>query len=135
MDPRKMRVSEHAVRRYKQRIGKRSASKKNIINEIHRQVRLAFREKRFKYSEECYPSGHPKFAIVDCGSFRAVVARTKVITVMTKDQKMSKEDVYAEFQTFSSTSKERFTCNQDSTVSTENNSANDSKTNSNSSAS
>lgn len=135
MNPRNMRVSDHAVRRYKQRIGKRTASKKNIVNEIQRQVRKAFKEHNFKYSEERYPSGHPKFALVDCGAFKAVVARTKVITVINKGSKMSKDDVYEEFQTLTSSDKEATPWNQSSTTSICNNSNDSSATSSNSSAS
>lgn len=130
-----MRVSDHAVRRYKQRVGKRTASKKNIVNEIQRQVRKAFKERTFKYSEERYPSGHPKFALVDCGGFKAVVARTKVITIINKGSKMSKEDVYEEFQTLTSSDKETTPWNQNSITSTCHDSKDSSASNSNSSAS
>lgn len=101
MNPKRMRVSEHAIRRYKKRIGKKTASRQNVINEITRLVRKAWRQNQYKYSEEQYSNGYSKFVLINCGSFIAIASKNAIITVYSKNSKMDKADVYQEFITAS----------------------------------
>jgi len=102
MQPKMMRVKAHAIRRYKQRIGKKHASRDNVINLIRREVKEAWRKGHFTYSEEKYTNGRSKFALVRCSNFIAIVSKNAIITVYEKNANMTRADVYQEFitQTF-----------------------------------
>lgn len=99
MNPKQMRVSDHAVRRYKKRIGKKTASRQNVINEITRCVRKAWRTGQYKYSEEKYSNGYSKFVLINCGSFIAIGSKNAIITVYERNTKMDRSAVYNEFIT------------------------------------
>lgn len=99
MNPKQMRVTDHAVRRYKKRIGKKNASKQNVINEITRCVRKAWRTGQYKYSEERYSNGYSKFVLINCGNFIAIGSKNAIITVYERNTKMDRSAVYNEFIT------------------------------------
>jgi len=103
MQPKQMRVRNHAIRRYKQRIGKKHSSRDNIVATIRKEIRLAWSQGNYRYSEERYANGRSKFALVTCSNFIAIVSSNSIITVYNKNEKMTRADVYQEFitETFS----------------------------------
>ena len=93
-------VSDHAVKRYKMRIGKKNANKKRIIQTIRKEV-LYHRKnpRRVRLSKELDSRGKPKFQYITCDQFIAVIGNNKVVTLYGKDGH-EKPCAYEEFITF-----------------------------------
>lgn len=91
-------VSDHAVKRYKQRIGKKNAARKAIIAHIHRELRRAIAQKKYTCKRDPLRPNHFKHATFECESFVVVTSHSSVITIYSHDEKIE-QDPYADFIT------------------------------------
>ncbi|MES9681689.1 hypothetical protein ABWK22_01990 [Gottfriedia acidiceleris] len=68
-----MTITEHAVRRYKQRIGKRTASKKRIVTQINRDLSRDVIYRRKSKVKDHY--------ILVTSKYQAVCYKSRVVTI------------------------------------------------------
>lgn len=68
-----MTISDHAVRRYKQRIGKRTASKRRIVAQINRDLLNDVKYRKKSKVENHY--------ILVTSKYRAVCCKNRVVTI------------------------------------------------------
>ncbi|EKS8357614.1 hypothetical protein QC455_001551 [Bacillus cereus] len=68
-----MIITEHAVRRYKQRVGKRTASKKRVVMQINRDL-----ARDVKYRK---PSKVKNHYILVTSRYQAVCYKSRVVTI------------------------------------------------------
>lgn len=78
---RKMKVGKHAIRRYKQRIGRRTASKERIIKDIKNQIENHCMKKIYNHLTGQYRVETPKFV--------AVCEKGMVVTILPNEQQLS----------------------------------------------
>ncbi|MFE4029276.1 hypothetical protein ACFX4N_24300 [Priestia sp. YIM B13551] len=69
-----MRIMAHAIRRYKRRIGKRTASRKRVITQINRDLQRDVRLRKASKIKDHY--------ILVTSKYQAVCYRNRVITIM-----------------------------------------------------
>lgn len=68
-----MTITGHAIRRYKQRIGKRTASKKRIVTQINRDLSRDVQHRR--------PSKVKDHYILVTSKYQAVCYKSRVVTI------------------------------------------------------
>lgn len=68
-----MLITDHAIRRYKQRVGKRTASKRRIFTRINKDLEQDVQERR--------PSKVPNCYILITSKYKAVCHGKKVLTI------------------------------------------------------
>ncbi|AFQ30367.1 hypothetical protein P4493_10095 [Bacillus thuringiensis] len=68
-----MTITEHAVRRYKQRVGKRTASKKRVVMQINRDL-----ARDVKYKKKSKVKDH---YILVTSRYQAVCYKHRVVTI------------------------------------------------------
>ena len=74
-----MFVTDHAIRRYKQRVGKKTASKRRIFTQINRDLERDIQDKR--------TSEVPKHYILITSKYQAVCYKNIVITICSLNEK------------------------------------------------
>lgn len=79
-------VSDHAVKRYKQRIGKKNANRKRVIQTIRKDVIYHMKNPRHvRHSKELDMRGKPRFQYVTCDRYIAVLGQNTVVTLYNKE--------------------------------------------------
>lgn len=78
-----MTITDHAIRRYKKRMRKRTAARKRVIAEINRDL-----QRDVQYSKPSYVEGH---YILFTSKFRAVCYKNRVITITALSEKTGYE--------------------------------------------
>lgn len=73
-----MLVTDHAIRRYKKRVGKKTASKRRIFSQINRDL-----EKDVRYRKQSKVDNH---YILVTSKYKAVCYRSRVITILSLTQ-------------------------------------------------
>lgn len=92
-------ISGHAVKRYKQRIGKKNANRKRIIQTIRKDVIHYMKDaKNVRPSKELDAHGRPCFRYITCDRYIAVLGKNKVVTLYSKDG-YEKPSAYEDFIT------------------------------------
>lgn len=83
-----MTITAHAIRRYKQRIGKRTASRRRIITQINRDL-----ERDVQYRKPSKVRGH---YILVTSKYQAVCFKQKVVTITSLNDDVTNYDYQAE---------------------------------------
>jgi len=78
-------IKDHAIRRYKRRIGYKTSSKKKVVKSINNALNKDLLERRPSYIEG--------YHILVTSKFQAVVYRNKVVTVTELDQPITQETI------------------------------------------
>lgn len=76
-----MTITEHAIRRYKQRIGKRTASKKRIVAQINRDLQKDVKQRK--------PSKVKDHYILVTSKYQAVCYKSRVVTITALNEDAS----------------------------------------------
>lgn len=76
-----MTITEHAYRRYKRRLGRRTASKKRIITQINRDLARDVLYRK--------PSKIKNHYILVTSKYQAVCCRSRVVTIMSLNEDAS----------------------------------------------
>lgn len=71
-----MKIRKHAVRRYKQRIGSKSASKRRIVDKINKEIENNTLRKIFNKKTSYYR--------IETTNFIAICKKNAVITILDK---------------------------------------------------
>lgn len=73
-----MLITDHAIKRYKRRIGKKHSSKKNIYRQINRDLERDVQHKRNSSIKDYY--------ILTTSRYQAVCYRNRVITILSLNE-------------------------------------------------
>lgn len=83
-----MTITTHAIRRYKQRIGKRTASRRRIITQINRDL-----QRDVQYRK---PSKIKNHYILVTSKYQAVCYKSRVLTITSLSEDVTSYSCYEE---------------------------------------
>lgn len=85
MNGKYLHVSDHAIRRYRRRIGRRHASKERLRDYIHKEVVTAMQSKRYQELTQTAGSLQNRSVYrVFTPNFVAITTRKKILTIEPK---------------------------------------------------